>query len=47
MKSAIIVAVEPEGYPVGLVGDFEKNCRFLSGLGFDGGTGSNECKPGR
>jgi sugar phosphate isomerase/epimerase len=36
MKSAIVVAVEPDIIPLGLGGDFEKNARFISDLGFDG-----------
>jgi sugar phosphate isomerase/epimerase len=36
MKSAIVLAVEPGITPLGLGGDFEKNARFISDLGFDG-----------
>lgn len=36
MKSSIFVAVEADVQPEGLGGDFEKNARFISDLGFDG-----------
>jgi sugar phosphate isomerase/epimerase len=36
MKSAIVLAAEPNITPLGLGGDFEKNARFISDLGFEG-----------
>jgi sugar phosphate isomerase/epimerase len=36
MKSAIVVAVEPDVKPLGLAGDFKKNVNFIAELGFDG-----------
>jgi sugar phosphate isomerase/epimerase len=36
MKSSYIVAPAPEGYVVGLTGDFGKNVEYLAGLGFEG-----------
>jgi sugar phosphate isomerase/epimerase len=36
MKSSIFLAVEADVQPEGLGGDFEKNARFISDLGFNG-----------
>ena len=36
MKCSIVLAVEKDVQPEGLGGDFEKNARFISDLGFDG-----------
>ena len=36
MKSAMVLAVEPDVKPLGLEGDFEKNTRFIFDLGFKG-----------
>ncbi|RJQ59911.1 MAG: sugar phosphate isomerase/epimerase [Desulfobacteraceae bacterium] len=36
MKSAFVLAVEPDIRPLGLGGDFETNARFISDLGFNG-----------
>jgi len=36
MKRSIVLAVEKDVQPEGLGGDFEKNARFISDLGFDG-----------
>jgi len=36
MRSSIVLSVEPEVTPLGMGGDFEKNVKFITELGFDG-----------